>query len=73
MQFYSYVVDRDLSLIVLPLDFLSAFSLPELSISLELNALTYLFSLLVFAIGFFTNIYSLNYFKFEADDLGFIF
>lgn len=73
LQFYSYVVDRDLSLIVLPLDFLSAFSLPELSISLELNALTYLFSLLVFAIGFFTNIYSLNYFKFEADDLGFIF
>lgn len=52
---------------------ISSTSLPEVAISLELNSLTYLFSGLVFLIGFCTNIYALNYFKNEADELGFIF
>ena len=42
--------------------------LPELGVSFYLDNLAYCFVLLVVLIGFFTNIYILNYFKFEANE-----
>lgn len=72
-QAYIDIIDRELSLSIEFQNILISLPLPEISLGLELNQLTYLFSLLVFIIGFLTNIYTLNYFKFEADDLGFLF
>lgn len=45
----------------------------ELALSLSLNLLGYLFFLLVTIIGFATNLYTLNYFKNEADESLFLF
>lgn len=45
----------------------------DFSLSFQLTNLTYLFSFLVLAIGFCTNMYALNYFRNEADEMGFIF
>ena len=40
----------------------------EFAISLKLDALSYLFVLLVLVIGLATNFYTLNYFKYEANE-----
>lgn len=40
----------------------------ELSLSFKLDSLAYFFTLLVTVIGFSTNIYILNYFKYEANE-----
>ena len=45
----------------------------ELNISLVIDALSFLFLLLVIIIGFTTNIYLLNYFKNEAEESSFTF
>ena len=45
----------------------------DFSLSFQLNSLTYLFSFLVLVIAFCTNLYALNYFKNEADEMGFLF
>lgn len=45
----------------------------DFNLSFQINKLTYLFSLLVLFIGFCTNMYALNYFKYEADEMGFLF
>lgn len=50
----------------------TALILPELSLNLHLDALAYLFTLLVTIIGFGTNIYILNYFKYESNEDSFI-
>lgn len=54
-------------------NFTQNIGLIDFNISFQLNSLTYLFSLLVFLIGFCTNMYALNYFKNEADEMGFLF
>jgi len=54
-------------------NFTQNIGLIDFNISFQLNTLTYLFSLLVFLIGFCTNMYALNYFKNEADEMGFLF
>ena len=45
----------------------------ELNISLVVDTLSFLFLLLVIIIGFTTNIYLLNYFKNEAEEISFTF
>jgi len=45
----------------------------DCAISLSLNPLSLSFALLILIIGGSTNIYALNYFKNEADELGFLF
>ena len=45
----------------------------DFSLSFSINPLSYAFSLLVIVIGVATNVYSLNYFKGEADESSFIF
>ncbi len=40
----------------------------DVSLSFKLDSLSYFFSLLVLVIGFSTNIYILNYFKYEANE-----
>lgn len=42
--------------------------LPEMGFSFYLDSLSFCFILLVITIGFFTNIYILNYFKYEANE-----
>ena len=46
----------------------ASYNVPELGLSLRVDALSYLFILLVTIIGFGTNIYILNYFKHEANE-----
>lgn len=55
------------------LNFHTNSSLITFNLSFTINKLTYLFSLLVLIIGFCTNMYTLNYFKNEADEMGFLF
>lgn len=70
---YMYFIDRDGNLIFGSNDFLVGKSNLNLSVYFSLNKLSFLFSFLVFLIGFLTNIYALNYFKNEADEMGFLF
>ena len=55
------------------LNFTQNTGLIDFNLSFQLNNLTYMFSFLVLSIGFCTNIYALNYFKNEADEMGFLF
>jgi len=41
---------------------------PEIGLSFYFDSLSFCFTLLVITIGFFTNIYILNYFKYEANE-----
>ena len=54
-------------------NFTRTVGLVDFSLSFQLNSLTYLFSFLVLFIGFCTNMYALNYFRNEADEMGFVF
>ena len=70
---YMYFLDKDGNLTFGSTNFVSEFSTINFSLYFSLNKLSFLFSFLVFLIGFLTNIYSLNYFKNEADEMGFLF
>lgn len=52
---------------------LQALTTLDCALSFSLNPLSLSFALLILIIGGATNIYALNYFKNEADELGFLF
>ena len=45
---------------------------PKVGVSFSLDALSFCFSILVVTVGFCTNIYALNYFKYEANEDSFL-
>ncbi len=69
--FNDMILHHSISEMFLPLSTMSWSSL-ELALSLRLDGLGYLFVLLVTIIGFATNIYTLNYFKYEAHEDNFL-
>ena len=70
---YKYIFERSMSINLNLTNFTVGDGVIDINLSFSLNTLSYLFSLLVIIIALFTNLYSLNYFKNEADEMGFLF
>ena len=70
---YLYIFERKLELSIIFTNFTVGDGIIDFNIIFHINSIGYLFSLLVFVIAFCTNMYSLNYFKNEADEMGFVY
>ena len=70
---YYYFISLRLELYLQLTNFTLGSGLVDINILFKVNTLSYFFSLLVLIIALGTNITSLNYFKNEADEFGFLF
>lgn len=70
---YYYFIKLRLELTIQLTNFSLGLGFIDINLLFKINTLSYFFSLLVFIIALGTNITALNYFKNEADEMGFLF